>query len=123
MRKILMTISAAAVAAAVIASPTKADAGCWGCWGFYGGNGSYGYEPLYTNYGGQPVFPTGYSYGYAPAPYDYVPAISGYYAARRIIGYGGYVGAGRYHYVGGGYAGVYGTRRAYVGRIYARHYR
>jgi hypothetical protein len=125
MRKILMTISTAAIAAAVAATPTKAEAGCWGCggWGFYGGNGSYGYEPLYTDYGAPPVFTTGYSYGYAPGTYGYVPAYSGYYAARRIIGYGGYVGYGRYHYVGGGYASVYGPRRAHVGRIYARRYR
>src|SRR5258705_4999177 len=40
MRKILMTISATAIAAAAIASPTKVEARCWGCGGWgWGGAG------------------------------------------------------------------------------------
>jgi hypothetical protein len=62
-------------------------------------------------------------YGYAPVPsYGY-----GYYAARPYVGYGGYYGGYRGYYGNGGYrgysGGLYGARRVYAGRYYARRYR
>jgi hypothetical protein len=88
MRKsIAAIVTAAAIAAAVIAQPKPAEARCWGCWvnggvaaGLVGGAVIAGWSHAYTYgsiYGPYFAYPPYSEYGYAPygyfAPAYYVP--------------------------------------------------
>jgi hypothetical protein len=143
MRKILTTMSAAAIAAAVIVSPMKAEARCWGCggWGWgvgglavglvggailasgaygYPGYGGYGYGNFYGAYGGYGYAPLYVDYG-PPSPvfangygYDYGYAPGTYGYAPAYYGGTGYYAARRLiNY--DGYAGYRGGYRGYGG--------
>jgi hypothetical protein len=125
MRKpITAVVAAAALAAALIATPKPAEARCWGCWagagiaaglitgaviassayGYgYGGYGGYGYGSYYGGYG----YPA-YGYAYAPVVTYAPPAY-----------YGGYM---PYPYAYYGYGGFYRSYGGYYGRPYYARY-